>query len=169
MNQLTTVCIRYHRCDVEDVGPADRPSIGKPGSISPETGLPFHDSPYPFHTWKTRNGCCETCGEMLGTSRPKYSPNRWPATVTRCTCEHCGKSICTECVEFGYRTNQVIGTYRSRTSGGNPITKPRYRYLELCQVCGQAEGERRAALPKQPSAGTILLRSVGLLRQDEEI
>lgn len=143
-------------------------SIGKVGvAADPKTGsLWYYDDE--FSQWRTSSPCCDTCGELLGTSRPKWGPNRWPATVNPTKCEHCGASICEQCATY-YRTSEVLGMGYRLSEGRHKIPKPIYRHKPLCPPCAKVEDARLAAIPKQPSAGTVLLRSLDLLRQDEEI
>ena len=122
----TIVCVRRKQDN-------DRISIGRPGSTDPATGLPFIDT---LDTWKTKNACCEACGEMIGTSNRRYGTNRWPATVEGCTCEICGKAICERC-RLGHSTNEVIGQYRKRTEGGHSYMKPYTRVAWMCVPCGK--------------------------------
>lgn len=124
---ITTVC---HRTTGSRTGL----SIGKAGSIDPATGLPFDDSEY--FLWQTKSPCCQTCGEMIGTSRRKFGSNRWPATVEACVCERCGVQICERC-RNGYQTSEVIGSHKRRTEGGYTYRVPTKRTAWLCVPCGK--------------------------------
>lgn len=140
---MTVVCRRYKTNDTRG-----RPAgIGRTGCTDPHTGKPFHDD---ADTWKTHNACCQNCGEMLGTSRPRWGANRWPATVVRDKCEQCGAECCSACRQL-FMTREVIGFYNHRTEGGHTIKRPHYRERALCTACGNAESTRIAALPRQPT------------------
>lgn len=149
-----TVCVRKRPNRLDGLGSW---GIGKPGMTDPRTGKPFVDDEY--DQWQTSQPCCESCGEMIGTSRRRYGRNRWPATVTAYRCEDCGCQVCSECY-YLQRTDEVVGTRKRTTEGGYRYDVPDYRERVLCRACR----DKRNAEPKpeRESAGKKLLKELGL-------
>lgn len=143
-NTKNRVCARWR-----DEAMTGRPSIGLAGQDG------WHDN---WHTWMTNSAVCEQCGEMLGTSRPRYGANRWPATVERRTCNDCDASICEKCGSM-WHTNEVIGTGYRRTEGGARVPRNEYRYVLVCPACSAIR--KNNAKPKD-DAGAKLLKELGL-------
>ena len=138
---------------------ARRPD-GDPGVSGPSIGLlnqpGWQDGPI---FWLTQNAVCQQCGEMLGTSRPRYGPNRWPATVEACKCEDCGATCCDKCAAL-YRTSEIVGIGYRRTEGGARIPVATHRLVPVCPSCSAT---RKANAKPTESATTKFLREQGLL------
>lgn len=115
----------------------------------------WHDH---WHAWQTNGRVCEQCGELLGTSRPHYGPNRWPATVHALQCADCGASICEKCASY-CRTNEVIGTGYRRTEGGARIPRNQYKHVPVCPACSEI---RTANAKPKEYPGMTLLKGLGL-------
>jgi len=130
--------------------------IGRPNRNDPKSGKPLRDDTM---TWRTRNPLCQTCGEMLGTSRSRYGRNRWPATVEQHSCRDCDAQICDRCT-YWYTTQQIVGWRDRYTEGRHKIRVPRYAEDARCPSCAAAY--RAIQKPRQANATEELLGSLGL-------